>query len=125
MTNVVSTQQGLGESLVIDGNVQGRAFDILASDYSANKHFFLGHFFRDNYESWLSTRPQITSGIRVTNIEVYVLNRSNEAEGLRSVLGLMDMGESDRIHRDGNSRIISSGAWDFRRAIIRTVCIMS
>ena len=110
MTNVVSTQQGLGESLVIDGNVQGREFDILASDYSANKHFFLGHFFRDNYESWLSTRPQITSGIRVTNIEVYVLNRSNEAEGLRSVLGLMDMGESDRIHRGGNSRIISSGA---------------
>ncbi|MFM7194907.1 MAG: cell surface protein SprA, partial [Bacteroidota bacterium] len=62
-------------------------------------NFFLGQFFRDNFEGWLSTLPQITSGVNITRVEVYLLNRNNDTQTLRDIVGVMDMGESDKIYR--------------------------
>ncbi|MEM6643527.1 MAG: cell surface protein SprA [Bacteroidota bacterium] len=75
------------------GVFQGQGFEILASDYDENRHFFLGHFFRQNYERWLFTLPQVNSGVNVTRMEVYIINRNNDTETLRNVVGLMDLGE--------------------------------
>jgi len=50
VTAVASRQQGRNEVLNIPSGFQGREFEVRASDYDENKHFFLGHFFRDNYE---------------------------------------------------------------------------
>ena len=50
VTAVASTQRGRRDNLVIDANGQGRAFDIQGSKYDENRHFFLSHFFRENYE---------------------------------------------------------------------------
>jgi cell surface protein SprA len=47
----------------------------------------------------LGTLPQITSGINITRIEIYLLNRQNDTQTTRNVVGLMDMGESDKIYR--------------------------
>ncbi len=94
VTTVASTQRGKSETIEIEGGgVQGREFEILASNYDENRHFFLGHFFRDNYEQWLAGVPLISSGVNVTNVEVYVVNRNNDTETLRDVVGLMDLAE--------------------------------
>lgn len=45
VTAVASTQRGRRDNLVIDANGQGRNFDIQASKYDENRHFFLAHFF--------------------------------------------------------------------------------
>ncbi|WP_246223736.1 cell surface protein SprA [Fulvivirga kasyanovii] len=103
VTSVASTQRGKSESITIDGGgVQGREFEILASNYDENRHFFLGHFFRDNYEKWLSSIPAINSGVNVTRVEVYVVNRNNDTQTLRNVVGLMDLAEpkAANIYRD-------------------------
>ncbi|MCY4418330.1 MAG: cell surface protein SprA, partial [Cytophagales bacterium] len=75
ITQVFSNQRGAPDELRIREGSQGTNFTIEASLYDENRHFFLGHFFRDHYEKWLSLSPQITSGINITRIEVYVLNR--------------------------------------------------
>ncbi|MEX2336571.1 MAG: cell surface protein SprA [Fulvivirga sp.] len=103
VTAVASTQRGKSETITIDGGgIQGREFAIQASDYDENRHFFLGHFFRDNYEKWLAGIPYITSGINVTRVEVYVVNRNNDTQTLRNIIGLMDLAEYDpaNIYRD-------------------------
>lgn len=106
VTGIASTQRGKSEQLVLDGGgAQGREFEFRATDYDENRHFFLGHFFRDNYENWLSSYPQIISGINITRVEVYLLNRTNNTESLRNVLAMMDLGEGRRIFRDQNDRI--------------------
>ena len=111
MTNVISSQQGQHDNLALEGGQpQGRSFNIQATNYIKNQHFFLGHFFRDHYEEWLETRPQVTSGVRVTRLEVYVLNRSNQTESLRNIVAWMDLGESDRIHQANNPRIVAAAA---------------
>lgn len=108
-TAVASTQRGKVSSIDIPGgsNGQGRPFELIASDYDENRHFFLGHFFRDNYTNWISTPPNIISGVNIMRVEVYVLNRNNETTTLRNVVGLMDLGEGRRIY---DPNIVSNGS---------------
>ena len=93
VTAVASTQRGRRDNLVIDANGQGRAFEIQGSRYDENRHFFLSHFFRDNYEKWLRGLPQVLSGVNVTRIEVYIMNRATNTETLRNFAAFMDLGE--------------------------------
>jgi cell surface protein SprA len=110
VTAIASTQRGKVSSIDIPGgnNGQGRPFEIVASNYDENRHFFLGHFFRDNYRKWIANLPQITSGVNVTRVEVYILNRNNDTQTLRNVVGLMDLGEGRRIYN--TSTVTSNGA---------------
>ena len=109
VTTIATTQRGKQSSIKVQGSTngaaQGRPFEIVGSNYDENRHFFIGQFFRDNFETWLGTLPQITSGVNITRIEVYLLNRQNDTQTLRNVVGFMDMGESDKIYR---KNIISS-----------------
>ena len=100
VTTVASTQRGKVASIELPGgnSGQGRPFELVASGYDENRHFFLGHFFRDNFERWLGNPPQIYSGINITRVEVYILNRNNDTRTLRNVVGLMDLGEPRRVY---------------------------
>ncbi|MFZ9982109.1 MAG: cell surface protein SprA, partial [Cyclobacteriaceae bacterium] len=103
MTSIITTQRGKQQSINLGGSTngtsQGRPFEIQASNYDENRNFFLGQFFRDNFEGWLSTLPQIISGVNITRVEVYLLNRNNDTQTLRDIVGVQDMGESDKIYR--------------------------
>jgi cell surface protein SprA len=103
VTAIATTQRGKTSSIDVGGSGpggggQGRPFEIIASNYDDNRHFFLGQFFRDNYEEWLSGLPQIYSGVIINRVEVYVLNRTTDTQTLRNVVGLMDLGEGDRVY---------------------------
>ena len=111
VTAIASTQRGKVSSIDIGGSGpggsgQGRPFEIVASQYDDNRHFFLGHFFRDNYQKWIANLPQIISGVNVTRVEVYVLNRQNDTQTLRNVVGLMDLAEGNRVYRTTNPNIL-------------------
>ena len=96
VTAIATTQRGKTASINLGGQNnggQGRPFEIIASNYDENRHFFLGHFFRDHYRQWIINPPQIISGINITRVEVYILNRNNDTQTLRNVVGLMDLGE--------------------------------
>ncbi|CAN5293820.1 cell surface protein SprA [soil metagenome] len=109
VTGVASTQRGKSDFIEVEGGAQGREFLIRGSEYDENRHFFLGQFFRNNYGvapgQWLSQMPQITSGVNITRLEVYVLNRNNNTETLRNIVGLMDLGEGQRIFRSNNPKV--------------------
>jgi len=105
VTGVVSRQQGQSDVITVQNGFQGKEFDVRVANYDENKHFFLGHFFRDNYEAWHTTLPQINSGLIVNRVEVYVINRNNNTQSTRQVLGLMDLGEGQHIYRSNNPKI--------------------
>ncbi|WP_449406394.1 T9SS outer membrane translocon Sov/SprA [Nitritalea halalkaliphila] len=105
VTGVASTQRGRRDELIIEGGSQGRPFEIQGHNYDENRHFFLGHFFRDNYERWLRGIPQILSGVNITRVEVYVMNRSNTTETLRNFSAFMDLGEGRRLLNPENPAI--------------------
>jgi cell surface protein SprA len=105
VTAVASTQRGRRDELIIEAGGQGRQFEIQGSNYDENRHFFLGHFFRENYERWLRGLPQILSGINVTRVEVYIMNRANNTETLRNFAAFIDLGEGSRIYKPNNPNI--------------------
>lgn len=101
VTAIATTQRGKTASINLGGgnnSGQGRPFEIIASNYDENRHFFLGHFFRDHYRQWIANPPQIISGVNVTRVEVYILNRNNDTQTLRNVVGLMDLAEGNRVY---------------------------
>ncbi len=112
VTGVASRQQGKSDVLTIESGFQGKEFEVRASNYDENRHFFLGHFFRDNYERWLSTLPQITSGVNVTRVEVYVINRNNDTRSTREVVGLMDLGEGEAKNILRNPLSVPTGNYE-------------
>lgn len=88
---------------------QSRSFELRASDYDANRHFFLSDYFRSTYDDALSTRPHIRSGIKIERIEVWVTNRQGRYEDSRSVLALADLGEAQRVHSPAITPLSSGG----------------
>lgn len=93
MTTVVARQDGKVDEMVIQGGSQGRAFEIKGHNYEDYRHFFLSQFFRENYERSLKSLPVINSGVKITRVEVYVTNRSNNTQDLRDMVAYLDLGE--------------------------------
>ncbi|MDH5608192.1 MAG: cell surface protein SprA, partial [Cyclobacteriaceae bacterium] len=102
VTGITSRQRGRNEVINIQNGVDEQQFELRAHNYDENRHFFLGHFFRENYGiepgKWLSNLPQVTSGINITRLEVYVVNRNNDTRTTRSFVAFMDMGEGTRVN---------------------------
>lgn len=72
-------------------------FEIQAYDYDENRHFFLAQYFRDTYDRACSTLPNITSGITVNRVEIWVTNNSGATENTRNVVGFVDLAEQNKI----------------------------
>ncbi|MFT6204657.1 MAG: cell surface protein SprA [Spirosomataceae bacterium] len=93
VTSVFANQQSRTESIIINGGNQTRPFEIRSDNYDENRHFFLGQYFRNNYEKALRNLPMVLSGVRITRVEVYVTNRTNTVESMRNLVGIADLGE--------------------------------
>lgn len=96
VTTVVAQQRGKTTETEIQGGSQTTRFDIQADNYDMNRHYFLSHYFRDNFDSWLSNLPIISSPIVINRIEVWVTNRSASFDNSRDVIGFSDLGEASR-----------------------------
>src|SRR5690606_35239028 len=94
-TFVASQQRSRKERIVLRGGTQGREFEIRSDSYEENRHFFLSHLFRNQYESALRNLPNITSPAVVTRVEVYVTNRTSNTTTLRNIVGLTNLTENE------------------------------
>ncbi len=97
-TAVLSQQKGETKTIEVNAGAVTNEFRIQASDYEANRHFFLNHFFRNNYERALANLPLISSGITITNIEVWVTNKKLVTENTRNSAAFLDLGEPTEIY---------------------------
>ena len=70
------------------------SFELDASNYEENRHFFLAHYFRERYNQALTTLPNLTTGIKITRVEVWVTNKTGTTSNTRNLVALTDLGES-------------------------------
>ncbi len=93
-TVVLSQQQGEARNIVVQGGGAVNTFKIDAIDYEDNQHFFLSHYFLDNYDNALANYPQINSRVNITRLEVYVLDQGNSnLAAQKSIVGIRDLGD--------------------------------
>jgi cell surface protein SprA len=94
LTTVFSQQKSETKTIEVQGGAQKTEFNIKADEYDENRHYFLNHSFRDNYESALATLPLILSGASIQNIEVWVLNRQGSSDNTRNIIAFLDLAEN-------------------------------
>ena len=100
VTGLVSQQNSESKTISSQGGVQTTKFQVRADEYDANRHFFLAQYFYDNYDSFASRLPHVSSGINITRIEVWVTNKNSNYNESRNFVGFMDIGENTRLASD-------------------------
>ena len=93
VSTVLSQQKGETKVINTEGGASKSKFEINATDYDANRHFLLGHFFYENYDKALEDLPIIKSAVTINKIEVWVTNKSSRFQESRNIVALLDLGE--------------------------------
>lgn len=109
-TTVFSQQKGKKTEINVQGGAQTQQFNVQADNYEQNKHYFLNHFFRDHYDTWMKSLPVMNSPLVVTKVEVYLLSINGNAEQTRNVVAFEDLGEGKAsIAKEMQSSVTPSG----------------
>ena len=93
VTNIFSQQKGKSQVVEVQGGAQVSEFEVYADQYEANRHFYLGQYFYDNYDKFLSNLPLINSGININRVEVWVTNKTGNYTEARNIIAFTDLGE--------------------------------
>ncbi|MCH5231506.1 MAG: cell surface protein SprA [Muribaculaceae bacterium] len=97
LTGLISQQNSESKTVNTTGGAQTTPFSMKVDDYDENRHFFLAQYFYDNYDSFASRLPHVSSGINITRIEVWVTNKSGYYDEARNFVGFMDLGENRNL----------------------------
>ncbi len=95
ITAAFSESRSQPRTVTAEGGATVQDFEVFALDYDEDRHFFLSHYFRDNYDRTLANYPFLNTNIQVTRVEVWVTNRQNQTDNARNIVAIQDIGESD------------------------------
>ncbi len=109
VTAVASQKSSTSETITISGGAEQQEFYFSADEYEENRHFFIAQFFRDHYNEYLSTLPQVGSPIVITKIEVWRTTVGAATSENRNIVAFTDLGESDPEFRGLSYNLAYSG----------------
>jgi len=92
---VFSEQRSETRHIQLQGGAQTIRFEFKADQYEEDRHFFIGHYFRNTYNRAMSTLPVINSNINILKIEVWVTNIGAAVTNNRNIVAFTDLGEAD------------------------------
>ena len=95
VTAVASQKRAESQTITVSGGAQTNEFYFKADEYEENRHYFIGQFFRDHYNQYLSTLPLVSSPIVITKIEVWRTTIGSATQENRNIVAFTDLGESD------------------------------
>ena len=102
VTGVFSQQKSQTRSVAAEGGATISEFDLSASNYDDNRHFFLSQSFRNDFNKSLASFPLINSSKQITQIEIWVTNKNNTTQDVRSIVALADLGEGNQLNIHSN-----------------------
>ena len=103
---VASQKKSSSKSVSSKGGKQFTPFEIDAANYEENRHFFLSQYFHDHYDAAMKTLPNLTTGVNINRVEIWVTNKTATTTNTRDIVALTDLGEANRI---SNNRWTSTG----------------
>ena len=107
LQTVLSQKKSSSKSVSSNGGVQLTAFEKDVTDYEENKHFFLSQYFRKHYDAWMQKLPNLTTGITINRVEVWVTNKTGVSSNTRNIIALTDLGENEKV---SNSMWVAGGS---------------
>ena len=95
---VASQKKSTTKSVSTKGGTQFTPFEIDAANYEENRHFFLSQYFREKYDAGMRSLPNLTTGIKINRVEVWVTNKTATTSNTRFIIALTDLGENTLVH---------------------------
>ncbi|WP_314243342.1 cell surface protein SprA [Empedobacter tilapiae] len=106
---VFSEQRSESKNIVVQGGGVMTDFKVAAEKYEYNRHFFLGQYFRNSYDTALKNYPAINSNINIQRIEVWKVDKSGgNQQNRRSIIALRDIAESNSVPQNGSNRLFKN-----------------
>lgn len=93
ITALASIQKSQRRTITLQGGAQSQEYEIKIDDYDENRNFLLGQYFYEQYEPAVKDFPLIRSQIQITEVEVWITNKTGTTEGVRDIIAFMDLGE--------------------------------
>ena len=93
LQTVVSQKKSSSKSVSSKGGVQTTPFELDVADYEENRHFFLSAFFREKYNASMKKLPNLTTGITINRVEVWVTNKTGTTTNTRNIVAFNDLGD--------------------------------
>lgn len=93
LQTVLSQKKSSSASISSQGGVQLTPFEMDVTNYEENRHFFLGQYFRNRYDAWMQSLPNLVTGITINRVEVWVTNKSGQTSNTRNIIALSDLAE--------------------------------
>ncbi|NVJ88010.1 MAG: cell surface protein SprA [Flavobacteriaceae bacterium] len=109
ITAVFSQQNSESNTVIAEAGASIQPFELRATDYDTDRHFFLSQFFFDNYANSLKNYPLISSQVNITRIEVWITNRNATTDDFRSIVAFADLGENNNPNTNYNNLVDDSG----------------
>ena len=97
LQTVVSQKKSSSKSVSSKGGTQLTSFEFDVTDYEENRHFFLSRYFRDRYNNAMSKLPNVTTGITINRVEIWVTNKTGTTSNSRDIVALTDLGENTSV----------------------------
>ncbi len=94
---VASQKKSATKSVSSKGGKQFTPFEIDAANYEDNRHFFLSQYFHDRYDESMRSLPNLTSGVKINRVEIWVTNKTGTTANTRNIIALTDLGENKRV----------------------------
>ncbi|MBS5613913.1 MAG: cell surface protein SprA, partial [Prevotella buccalis] len=94
---VASQKKSADKSVSSRGGAQFTPFEINVANYEENRHFFLSQYFRQTYDDNMKSLPNLTSGVKINRVEIWVTNNSGVTTNTRNIIALTDLGENKYI----------------------------
>lgn len=117
---VGSQKKSNNKSVSSKGGVQTTPFEIDAANYEENRHFFLSHYFRGIYNQAMSRLPNISTGINITKIEIWVTNKTGTTSNTRNIVALTGLGDRP-LSADSSSWSLPSNTANDEYATLSTM----
>ncbi|MDR1556395.1 MAG: cell surface protein SprA [Tannerellaceae bacterium] len=116
INTLFAQQESQSQTVNSRGGVQTKPFEISMDKYDENRHFFLSHYFRDNYDYALEQLPYIRSAVTINRVEVWITNKRSSFDQARNIIAFTDLGEYKVISHPGEVRPEGSLAIPYNNA---------
>ncbi len=97
LQTVLSQKKSSTKSVSSKGGVQLTPFELNVASYEENRHFFLSRYFRNHYDDWMQKLPNLTTGITINRVEIWVTNKTGTTTNTRNIIALTDLGETTKM----------------------------
>ncbi len=92
-TAAIANQRSSRQSQNLQGGAATTQFQKKLDDYEENRHFLMGQYFRNNFNTAMKSLPLVNSQVQIQRVEVWITNRTGATTDARDVVGLADLGE--------------------------------